>query len=70
MEARKEVKPIKVDYKCPKCDNGYLRTYGTVLTSYPPQYPHKCNNLKCDYVQNFSITYPYIDYEPEPIKYE
>jgi len=61
MEEREKVKTIKVDYKCPKCDVGYLRPSGTVLTSYPPQYPHKCT--ECDYTENFNRTYPYIEYE-------
>lgn len=61
MEEIKEVKMVRVDYKCPKCDNGYLRPTGTCLTSSPPIYPHKCTH--CEYSENFkNKTYPYVDY--------
>lgn len=61
-ETRKEVKQVQVDYLCPKCNIGHLRSTGTVLTSNPPQFPHKCNN--CDYMETFrDKQYPYIDYE-------
>lgn len=65
MEQRTEVKTIQVDFKCPKCNNGYLRPTGAVLSSYPPQYPHKCNNPDyCDYYDTFmGVSYPYITYE-------
>lgn len=60
MEEKKEVKTFKVDYKCPKCKRGYLRHNGLVLTSYPAQYPHNCNNKDCDYDETFlDKTYPY-----------
>ena len=62
METRKEVKQVQVDYQCPKCKKGYLRPTGMALTTYPPQFPHKCNN--CDYMETFrDKQYPYIDYE-------
>ena len=64
MEERNEVKIVKVDFKCPQCPDGHLRPTGTVLTSYPPQYPHMCDSVNCDYGQTFSLTYPYIDYVP------
>jgi hypothetical protein len=64
MEVRKRVHTVKVDYRCPKCGNGFLRPTGRVLTSYPPQYPHKCNNPECDYGETFmDKTYPFINYE-------
>jgi hypothetical protein len=64
MEVRKKVDTIKVDFKCPKCNTGFLRPTGRVLTSYPPQYPHRCNNPECDYNETFSDkTYPHLDYE-------
>ncbi len=53
METKKEVKVFMVDYKCPKCEIGYLRPTGTILSTYPPQIPHRCNNEKCDYGENF-----------------
>jgi len=64
METRKQVVTVQVDYKCPKCDKGYLRHTGRVLTSYPPQYPHRCNNPECDYGETFSDKcYPHLEYE-------
>lgn len=63
MEERTAVKTVQVDYKCPKCETGYLRHSGPVLASYPPQFPHRCNSEKCDYMETFNFTYPYIDYE-------
>lgn len=64
MEETKDVKTVKVDYKCDVCKEGYLRPTGTCFTSNPPQYPHKCNNPKCDAGNTFNFTYPYIDYKP------
>lgn len=62
-EEKKQVVNIRVDYKCPKCDKGYLRPMGTVFTTNPPIIPHKCNNENCDYGESFNITYPYMDKE-------
>lgn len=63
-EETKEVKTFTVDYKCPVCDDGYLRPTGTVLTSYPPQYPHMCNRESgCGYGETFNKIYPHIDYK-------
>lgn len=60
METRTEVKLIQVDYRCPRCNEGFLRHTGIVLTSYPVQYPHECNNPDCDYAETFrGISYPY-----------
>ena len=64
MEVRKEVKPIRIDYLCPRCKTGYLRPSGTVLTTYPPMYPHTCNNEECDYGETFTDkSYPYLIWE-------
>ena len=64
MEERKEVKTIKVDYKCPKCKTGYLRSTGMVFTTDPPLFPHICNNPECGYGETFrNIKYPYVEYE-------
>lgn len=64
METEKSIHTIQVDYKCPKCNVGFLRPTGNILTTYPPQIPHICNNPGCDYSQAFSDkTYPYIKYE-------
>ena len=63
MEERKEVKTFEVDFKCPKCNIGYLRPTGIVCDNNPPTYPHKCNN--CDYSKVMKgHKYPYLVYEP------
>lgn len=65
MEETIKVQTVQVDFKCPKCETGYLRPTGTVLTSYPPQIPHLCNNPACDYGETFrDKMYPYISHEP------
>lgn len=59
----KKVYTVKVDFKCPKCNNGYLRPNGRCLTAYPPKFTHNCNNSGCDYSETFSNRqYPYYDY--------
>lgn len=64
MEEHSEVKVYQINYKCPKCETGYLEGSGYVLTSYPPTYPHKCNNDSCDYSESFrGKSYPYIEYK-------
>lgn len=63
METRDEVKTIQVDYKCPKCETGYLRPTGMVYDCSPPSYPHRCTETDCDYGTSFSIRYPKIEYE-------
>jgi len=61
MEEIKEVKTVKVDYKCPKCEQGYLRPTGICYPMNPPLYPHKCTH--CEHGETFSNkTYPYVDY--------
>lgn len=59
---KKEVKAVKKQLKCTKCEEGFMVTTGVVLTSQPPQYEHKCN--KCDnVVQVQGAAFPVIDYE-------
>ncbi len=59
------VKPVQVDYKCPKCHKGYLRplimTYGNPKV----EYPHHCNNKDCDYKKILPVRYPYIKFVPK-----
>jgi hypothetical protein len=63
MEEKREVRTFEVDYKCPKCDVGYLRPTGIVCDNNPPTYPHKCTN--CDYNKVIKDhKYPYLVYEP------
>jgi len=59
-EIKTEVKTYEVDYRCPRCSEGFLRHAGPILTSYPPQYPHICNNPDCDYHETFNRNYPYL----------
>ena len=62
MEEEIEMKVIQVNYKCMKCNNGYLIANGTVYTSFPAQYDHICNN--CSYEHRFiGQSYPYTKYE-------
>jgi hypothetical protein len=70
MEVSEQVQTFEIDFQCPICNKGFLRPTGTVLTTYPAQYPHKCNNLLCDYMETFYKTYPFTMYKPKPSKYE
>lgn len=54
------LKPVKIDYECDKCKAGRYAFSGIVLTSYPPQYPHVCD--ECDDKKTFNVKYPYIKY--------
>ena len=54
METKEKVETVKVDYKCPKCESGYLRPTGTCLPMNPPLYPHQCNANGCDYGETFT----------------
>lgn len=61
-EEIEKVEAVKVDFKCPKCETGYLRPNGIAYATNPMQYPHICNNMKCDYKDTFYRNYPFIDY--------
>ena len=53
-----EAKVLIVHIKCEKCGKGIMERNGnTVLATYPPRYPHKCNY--CGNIENFSVEYPY-----------
>ena len=56
MEFLTEVKTYKAEYVCDKCNNGYMLPTGVILTSIPPQYPHKCS--ACGDVANLRKSYP------------
>ena len=58
MPEVRKVESTQVDEKCPKCGQGYMRPTGIVLTSNPPQYPHKCQS--CGHEQIYGMQYPYI----------
>ena len=58
MEVVAEVKTLMVHMKCDKCGNGLMLKDGNIiLTTEPPQYPHKCNN--CGHQENYFFPYPY-----------
>ena len=63
MEEKIEVKAFKVDFKCPKCNEGYLRPTGQRYLTNPPKYPHLCNKVGCGYAEIFLGTYPHIIHE-------
>ena len=64
MEVKKEVKTFEVNYKCDECDDGYMQFDGIVLTSYPAQYPHSCDNKDCDATKTFrGESYPKMVHE-------
>lgn len=69
-----EVKTIIVHMKCDICGQGIMEQLGdTVLATYPPKYPHKCNH--CGKIENYPVRYPYhrlVPIEPlrEPTKEE
>ena len=53
-----EAKILIVYMKCDKCEKGIMEQFGnTVLATYPPQYPHKCNH--CGSIANYPVEYPY-----------
>jgi hypothetical protein len=64
MEEIQDVKMVRVDYKCPECETGYLRPTGMVLTVNPPLFPHMCDNPNCGYGETFNVNYPRIVHEP------
>jgi DNA-directed RNA polymerase subunit RPC12/RpoP len=65
QEEYTNVKPIQVDYKCPKCGKGYLRPTNMTHGSPDVTYPHWCNNKDCDYKVILPQRYPYIEFVPE-----
>jgi hypothetical protein len=65
----KQIKTVQIDFKCPECEDGYLRPTGQCFTTHPPQYPHICNSMICNYSETFiNKTYPYVDYVSEDSK--
>jgi predicted RNA-binding Zn-ribbon protein involved in translation (DUF1610 family) len=60
-EKKVEVRTYHVDYICDKCGEGFMRSTGMMLDSYPPQYPLKCS--ECGHEQTFSKCYPVVGHE-------
>jgi hypothetical protein len=63
MEKRIPLKVTQVVLYCDECDGGQMKNSGVMLTTHPPWYPHQCD--KCDYIQKYRKSYPYIDYEED-----
>lgn len=60
MLKKREVRTYKVELICDECGVPMEFT-GMMLTSYPPQYPHKCP--KCGKHETVFECYPKIEYE-------
>jgi len=60
-EIKSSVKTFMVSKLCDKCEDGTMSPTGIMLTSNPPQYPHKCKT--CGAVANLQERYPKIVYE-------
>lgn len=56
------VRPRKINMRCPKCKEGFMKFSGPVLTSDPAQYGHICNRYTCKHKGFYYKSYPYIDY--------
>lgn len=51
-EVRRVVERYIVDMACDACGDGHMRPTNAVLTTYPAQYPHTCDNCGSDAVYN------------------
>ena len=60
MPEVRETRVQQVDQRCPVCNKGWMRPTGIVLTTEPPQYPHKCSS--CGYEAVYPMRYPYTVY--------
>lgn len=63
MQVVIESKTYIVDMICEKCKTGVMRPTSIVLTSNPPQYPHKCNY--CGNEKVYDKCYPFQIIEKE-----
>lgn len=62
MEQEKQVKVIRVQYKCDDCQTGNLIATGHGITKWHTEWEHKCD--VCGQVRQVeNIQYPYIKYE-------
>ena len=61
-EVREVLRPVRVNLRCPKCNDGFMhRSNDGVLLSNPPKYEHKCS--KCGTVLHLTEVYPKLEYE-------
>ena len=65
MQVVMDAKIYVVDMLCEKCKTGVMRPTGIVLTSNPPQYPHKCNY--CGNKEVYDTCYPFQKIETAPM---
>ena len=56
---KSDIKPMMVRAMC-EC-GGEFKPNGIVLTTYPEQYPHKCD--RCGKLDVFYCEYPKVEYE-------
>jgi hypothetical protein len=59
-EQEYDLRPVGVRYVCDKCGVGVMTPTGTMLCSYPPQWPHKCDH--CGIIENMQEKYPTVRY--------
>lgn len=64
MEIKTKVDTIKVEKKCPTCNQGSLIATGNVLCSNPPIFSHECNI--CKNMFTLSKAYPHFEYKHDP----
>lgn len=58
---RKKLETYLENFRCLKCEKGIMERDGSiVLTTDPPQYPHKCNY--CGEKENFPESLPRLVY--------
>lgn len=63
-EVATQIFPHRVEYLCDACRKGTMRPTGMVLTSHPPQYPHRCT--ACDASMTSLKQYPCIEWRDAP----
>ena len=62
-ETRSQVRVMRVNYICDRCNNGNMISTGYALLSHPPQHNHQCE--MCEWTQTFKVQYPYTEYVKE-----
>lgn len=62
MDTKMVKADVYLEYKTCDCGGEFERHGNIVLSSYPPQYPHRCN--KCGNTKSFTNVYPRIIYKP------
>lgn len=57
-EEKYAVETYEIDFRCDVCGNGYYRPTGEIITTFPAQFPHKCNFCGAVMIVR-EHTYPY-----------